>query len=410
MSGGDDRWRGLIAAAAVLSFLMTVVSLIVGGRLAGPRPTGVDSYSDGPLGHQVAFKLVDRLGYEVTRQNRAYHDTDVTLFIEPASINESTDFGDVFLVDVLDERSALELASIVVLPKWRLGLNGEVSEASGSLMSLSQIVAPGTEVVWHHTGEMSTDPVRREEHGSLGDFVLELPWRQAIVTPEGFESVLGPEDSSLVVISQDRTRIIVSDPDIFHNFNIQRADHAALIDAIVGASIVGDAAAIDEVFHGHANVPSLGHLLSQFPAVLLVVQGVTLCLLVFLFGFRRFGVPRKEVVDWEHGPLETVEVSANVLALGQSVARLAAEYTRRAIDECAETLGLKGTTVRERAIRLDALMTRQGLEPAAVATLDGAARLSASTRQQAESIRVARRAYDLRTAMLRAPTLKGSDT
>lgn len=395
MTALGRRWRTLIAAGAVLSFLATVASLLVGGRLAGPRPTGMDSYSKGPLGHEVAYKLLNELDYQVTRQHTAYHQTDVALFIEPSFMTKSTSHGDVFLTDVLEERSALKLASIVVLPKWRVNADGEVTEASEALLDLQSVVAPGVDLVWRNAGEMTTEPVRYEEEGSLGSFTVELPWRQSIVTPEGFEALLGAEDEALVVVSQDTTRFIVSDPDIFHNFNIQRADHARLVEAILSAAIHGDAAAVDEVFHGHAQLPSLGHSLSRFPAFLVVAQGVALCLMVFLFGFRRFGAPRIERVRWERGPLEAVEVSAEVLAIGQPPTTIAAEYVRRAIQECAERLGLTAKNLRDRAARIDKLLVRRGLDPTAVLTLNQAARLENSNQSLVVSLHVARKAHRL---------------
>ena len=400
MSAQDRRWRGLIAGGAVLSFLAMVASLIVGGRLAGPRATGIDSYSKGPLGHKVAYKMLDELGYGITRQHTPYHHTDVALFLEPATSIKSTAYGEVFLRDVLDERTELALASIIVLPKWRMGFDGEVSAASLELVQLANVVVPGTQLVWRNTGDPSAEVVRYEERGPLGEFVVELPWRQSIVTPEGFESLLGPEDDSLVVMSQDQTRVIVSDPDLFHNFNVQRGDHALLIDALLHASIQGDAVALDEVFHGHAETPSLGQLLSSFPAVLLVVQGVALCLLVVLFGYRRYGVPQTQAIQWERGPLETVEVSAGVLSIGESPASIAVEYVKRAIADSAERLGLKGKNLRERATRVDEVLTERGLTPTAVSTLREARGLGQSTRRPAASLRVAQEAYELRLKLL----------
>lgn len=409
MSESDDRRRALIAVGAVLSFLAMAASLVVGSRLTEPRGTGADSYSKGPLGHQVALELLDRLGYQIARQHQAYHYTDTTLYIAPHGDEASTEFGALWLDDVLDERTEYELASIVVLPKWRFDGTGTVLEVDHRVGQVASAVAYGAEVVWSRQGERSTEPIIHEETGTLGEYSLALPWRQSIVVPDGFESLLGPDESSLVAISNDQTRMIVADPDIFHNFNIQRADNAALVDAIVGSTIRGDAAAVDEVFHGHASVRSLGEALGEFPAVLLVVQGILLCLLAFAFGFVRFGVPRPEVVQWEHGPLEPVHVSANVLALGQSPNVVAAEYARRAVHECADALGVEGLDLHARATGLDRVMTERGLEPAAQETLREAARLSDVGDAQ-QGLSLARSAYALRRSLRGHVGLTGEES
>ena len=387
----------LIAIGAVSSFLAMAVSLVAGSRLVEPRATGSDSYSRGPLGHEITLKLLNRLGYRVARQQQAYHYTDTTLFIAPDNVSASTEFGSLSLEDVLDERSAYELASIVVLPKWDHDRMGTVREVDHRVGQVADAVANRL-VVWSREGDRTTEPVVRKEEGALGEYSLALPWRQSIVVPEGFESLLGPDESSLVAISDDHTRVIVSDPDIFHNFNIHRADNAALVDAILGWTIRGDAAAIDEVFHGHASVRSLGEALGRFPAVLLVVQGVLLCLLTFVFGFVRYGVPRAAVVEWEHGPLEPVHVSANVLALGQSPNVVAAEYARRAVHDCADLLGLEGLDLYARATRLDRAMAERGLEPSAQETLREAARLADISDAQ-QGLRLANMAYALRRSL-----------
>lgn len=387
--------RAGVVILAVLSFLLMVASLVVGGRLAQPRATGVDSYSRGPLGHQASYHLLNRLGYKVVRQHQPYHHTDVAFFIEPATFVSSTQYGTLLLDDLLAERSELGLASIIVLPKWKLDGDAKVAEAGLAASRLAEIVAPGSTLVWDDEAENRTERRTSRVEGLLGTFELDLPWRQSIVTPEGFETLVGTDEAAIVIMSMDRTRVVVSDPDVFHNFNVQRADHAALVDAILGGAIRGDAAAIDEVFHGHAEVPSLGQLLSEFPAVLLVVQGVLLALFVVIFGYRRFGLTESAPIRHERGPLESVEVSATALAIGQSERRIAWVYARRAVQECAEALGVHGATLAERAARVDAYRAERGRPAEAVSVLADAAMLRSSRRRPGLGAQVAGRAHAL---------------
>src|SRR5690606_35346621 len=206
------------------------------------------------------------------------------LFIEPGGTEAIVDGERVTLEDALRERADAGLASIVVLPKWSWQL-GEAAPDEGAQDVLSAAL-PGATLV---RAEPINEPMRnRSATGSLGEHAISIPWLQTI---EGHDEALLSSEGRAIVVRRTDGGIVLSDPDLVHNWNLHRADHARLVLDVIrmAGESAGDAVVIDEVFHGHGERRSLGSALGEFPAGLLEVHAAFVVPRPARVGSRRVG-------------------------------------------------------------------------------------------------------------------------
>jgi hypothetical protein len=188
--------------------------------------------------------------------------------------------------------------------------------------------------------------------------------------------------------------LVVSDPDLVHNWNLQRADHARVALDVVREAGEGDAVAIDEVFHGHGERRSLGAALGEVPTVYVTAHALGVLLLVVWIGSRRFG-RAQDLAKLGHGPAESIAVSAFVLSEGRPIETLAARYVHEQLADLAERLGLApGRSPAEQAAHIDRVAARRGVEKPSAASL--LARAGALGRSPAEALALCQAAHDLR--------------
>lgn len=422
------RVRQIVLAVGIISFLATVVVFLWGGLLVEPEPMQRDSYGRGVLGHRALVEALDEMGFSVTRLRRGrYREVHPpVLFIEPAV--KVAQVGQVrYALDrVLKTRGEAGLSSVVVLPKWEpLGrslTNDRVEAASHSSVeavlraafpdaaTLPTIIRLGTA-----TGESTPTVVE----GSLGRFTVDLPHIQGLVAPAGVEVLLGTAAAALVIEVPSTGVVVVADPDLVHNWNVQRGQNANVLAALIRNRLSTETIFVDEVFHGHGRELSLGEALGSFPAVLLTAHGLVLALLFVVAGMSRFGPPREAPEPYERGPREVIDTAAVVLGAGQPAGRLVADYVEHVLLDLTVRLGIHDAgDAKGRATVIDKVARRRGEPEEATRLLELAWALNvggkAKGKKVGEALRVARRAHLLRARLLREggrpPTARRSST
>jgi hypothetical protein len=394
-----DRTRAIVIALASLSLVASIAVLVFGRDLAPPPAQPRDSYGRGPLGHRAWAETLQALGVHVVRWTRSsYEDVSAPLFIiEPDHATyDAPDGRTVSIADLCTARSAAGRLTVLVLPKWHIGALGNV--APDDAWRVREVLAgtpfEGAQLVWQSRLTSDRDEITASS-AVFGERHLEIPWPQTVIGPTPLLS--GPTGSFIAADPSGRT-FLVSDPDLLHNFDVQRADHAAIAHEFVTEVLQTDTIVVDEVFHEHVETRSLAQIFSHFPGVLALLHGGLVVLVVLLYGRRRFGPPRVDPAPYGRGPREVIDVAAGVLASGQSVERLAPRYVEQVILDAHRRLGLaEGKSLAQKAAALDATLTRRGLLPDAVRLLETS---QSATRETA--LALATRATQLRESLLGA--------
>lgn len=351
-----DRVRRIVVVIAMLSVVAMTAGLLFGEKLTEPAAGETDSYGKKELGHHALVALLERLGKHVIRMRdpRYGEVTTPVLFLEPR--DEAVVDGQRFsLEEVVRERVDKGLPTCVVLPKWTMKGRRAVHDDARKAV-IRALRAGGDDLDDAPTSAASAE-------GDIGSFALEMPEPSWLHADDPWEVVLASGDEAFVV--RRGPLVVVSDPDVIHNFNIHRKDHALLIDALFSRVLVSDTLTIDEVFHGHGERLSLSKALSQFPAVLLPVHGMLLAFVLVFYGWTRFGAPLATDKVLRRGPVESMSVVAAVLARGRNVASLAAQYVDALMGDLADAYGIAPGPMMDRAVKLDALATDMGVLPRA---------------------------------------------
>jgi hypothetical protein len=394
-----DRTRSIVIGLACLSLFATIAVLVFGRQLAPPPAQPRDSYGRGPLGHRAWVETLSALGVHVVRWTRPdYDDVSAPLFvIEPeASEYTAPDGTHISLGELCESRSSLGRMTVIVLPKWTIGMLGSIGpELPGRVQgTLDGTPFAGTQIVWPRHITATRDEITASSP-TLGDRHLEIPWPQTVV---GAVPVLTGPTGSFIVSHTDARTFLIADPDLLHNFDVQRADHAALAHDFVTEVLHADTIVVDEVFHEHVETRSLAQAFAHFPGALALVHGTMLVLVVLLYGRKRFGPPRPMPAPYGRGPREVIEVASGVLASGQSIERLAPRYVEQVILDAHRRLGLsEGKTLAQKAAALDALLVRRGKLADATRLLETS---QSATRDTA--LPIATRAAHLRESLLGA--------
>ncbi len=399
-----ERTRAIVVALGTVSLVATIVILVFGRSLAPPPAQPRDSYGRGPLGHRAWVETMQALGVHVVRWTQPDYDsvTAPLFLIEPdAASIEAPDGRTVTIADLCRERAAAGRLTVIVLPKWKLGALGDV--APEQTWRVEELLAgtpfESAQLVWQ-PGVTADRTIIAATSPRLGARTLEIPWPQTVA---GATPVVTGPTGSFVLASPDERTFLVSDPDLLHNFDVQRADHAALTYDFVTMILHADTIVVDEVFHEHVETRSLAQLFARFPGVLALVHGGLVVLVVLLYGRRRFGPPRAEPMVYGRGPREIIEVAAGVLAAGQSIDRLAPRYVEQVLLDAHRRLGLtEGKTLAQKAAALDARLVRRGLAPDAVRLLETSHRATRDT-----ALALAARAARLRESLLGVKAAEG---
>jgi hypothetical protein len=224
------------------------------------------------------------------------------------------------------------------------------------------------------------------------------------------ESVLHERDGALIVRVLARGPgkvLIVSDPDVAHSFNVQRGDHAELWLKLFRDYLHSDTVVVDEVFHGHGELPSLGAALGRFPTVLIPLHALLLGLLLVWASVQPFGPRSAPAAAFGRGPAEAIRAGSSVLIAGLGSAELATSYVARVLEDIGLRLGVEGPGEAALAERIDALAVRRGCRPRAAILNESAEKLRSGRASARESLRLARAAWIFRQELLDAGGARG---
>lgn len=396
-----DRTRLVATWIAILSLVATVVAIVWGRKLAPPRPTARDSFSSGPLGHKAFFETLAALRFPIVRWQQG-DPTEVpgTLFIvEPDAAYVEVDGLELDLAELVDARIAAGRRTVVVLPKWRTTSLGYAEVEDPALADeLLESVWPGASLVHHGAPEATpTSFTGRGERVHAVDLSLPFP-----ATIDGGDRPVLEVDRGRVVISDAKRLIfVVADPDLVHNFNVQRAHHALFWSRFVREELGGGALVLDETFHGHRRTRSIAEALGEWPGVLLLGQMFLVGIVILLMNRVRFGKPMAAAAAHGRGPREAISVSALVLGTGQPLGRLGVAYVEHAVDDLHRRLGLPdATSVEAKATAIDDVAVRRGLARDAEAALATARAARAERRAAQQAYAAARRIHAHRQVLL----------
>ena len=399
------KWgRRAILTLAFLSVGSTVATMLYGSRLVPLTPTQSDSFGYGPIGHHAFSETMKRLGLHVvqSRGDRFEGPASPMLFIEPET-RARVEGKERTLADALEARAQAARPTIVVLPKWDLFAGASEPFVSPAIGPVKETLAAvfgrdGNVPTARVTLAESTDALELTElYGMLGTYRVQVPDLQVLTTLPPRATVLLESPHGAVVLAAADGTVVVSDPDLIHNYNFHRADHAALWWTLL-TDYESDTIVIDEVFHGHGKTHSLSRALGEFPAVLLVAHLLLLLLLLAILGSKRFG-PALPPFAHGHGPREAIEVAAHVLADGQPTGLLVEEYVEQVLLDLHERLGLppKGT-LEARAAAIDEVAAHRRQAPEATQLLEAARAIG--PKSHAESWRIAHAAHGYRQRLL----------
>jgi hypothetical protein len=401
------RARAAIIVIAVVSLIATVVTLLYGQRLQEPGPDGIDSFGRKAIGHRALVEFYEAAGIHtlVDREGLHAHATAPMLFIEPR-LEVEVDGRRLRLEEVLAARKRKGLDSIVVLPKWTFGDDDAVVRVSKE-QALQVLHAA---LRYDEALELRREDLPIPETAMLREWTVSssagprrvmLQERQALRITNPFTFVvnplLGSDNTALIVHHHQHNlegvTIIVSDPDLFHNYNLQRGDHGQIALDLLDA-LHSDTVVIDEVFHGHAYHRTLGAALGRFPAVLLIVHGLIVASLFAFAGARNFGRPREPAPE-RRSTDALIELAIRVLLDGRRSLSITTSYVSRVLTSTADRLGIpEAHTPRTRARAIDRLAAERGLEGGAVDLEEDLA--GAKPRNHRNHIALARRAHALR--------------
>jgi hypothetical protein len=397
-TGGDvfsRRARRAVFAIGIVSLLGTFAALLFGARFAEPAPSDVDSYGTGALGHHALGETLQRLGVHVVRlRDGRYSEITAPLaFFEPDD-SEVLVAGRRFqLGEIVADRQARGLSTLVVLGKWRgRGTLVQPADTKALLRVLRAVTGdPGASIRRSAAAqERSTLALRGAEAARID------VWHPQTAEVSGAEVLLAGEAGAVLI--RKGSTVVLTEPDILSNYNLQRADHARLARWLVRDRLGADTLVVDEVFHGHGETPSLTAALGRFPAVLLPLHALVLALLTLIAGWRRFGPVEPAAPAYGRGPAEAIAVGGAVLSVGRAPGRLAVDYVERVIEDLANRLDADAHGAGA-AAWLDALARRRGVTPRAAELLDRASQLALRGSAR-DATRLALAAWTFRSELL----------
>lgn len=392
----------------VLSAAAYLVSMLWGRRLSDIQATPQDSYGNGPIGHRALAEFAEGLGFHVLQNRSSNYAGPETpmLFVAPST--EARVDGHIHeLWRSLDARRDADRPSIVVLPKWDMltgpsgaPIAGEPAHpvAPGHLGQVlrAALSAPGQEPLEEDlltVDEGETFQVT----GLLGEFEVSAADLQVLKKPPANALVLLETEAGALALEHDGV-LLLTDPGLLLNYNLHRSDHGALVAALL-AYHTADTIIIDETFHGHGRSYSLGAALGEFPAILIVVQGIVVLLLLLASGMHRFGPPAGRRMR-DGGPGALITVTGQVLADGTPSVNLVHLYLVALFDDLLHrnNTNPEGLPNSEKARLTDGIANRFGVPAKAEDLLLRAGSLPRGA--DAEAFAVAREAHEFYRRLL----------
>ncbi|TNE49066.1 MAG: hypothetical protein EP343_14460 [Deltaproteobacteria bacterium] len=427
-----SRTSWLLACVSGFLVLLAVVMALYGQKRYDTSATPKHSYSNHVLGHKALTSFLRQFNINVVRMHsprRLVHAKAPLFLIEPIG-RLTFDNKTISLSHVVKQRLDAGLSTVLVMNKWNrtrgpgkgdtyrrvssvsieFALNQMLPKTLSQQMSVFQerierksdgkkLEWTSLKEVWNPTGELAS----RKDQAQLSLSVAG-PQFFSVLTPENWEVLLGQRNRALLLRyrnAQGGSLLLLSDPDLIHNFNLQRGENSVALLGMVRDVLKADTILVDEVFHNQVKQFSLARELGRFPRSLLVIHGLLLWLLFVWAGSRRFGKPVQLEQARQHGPKEVIEITSWVLVCGQKPSRLASLYVRRVLEDLAERLGLGHMGTPRQLEQIDTLAERWGTPPEAADLYNKAVALNQRQRASwSEVMRLVRRAWSFREKLL----------
>ena len=278
----------VVIGVAVISLVVAIVLTLLGPTQKFSAAS--DGYSVSAIGHKGLVTLLAKLDVPVvlSRNNssaKARH--GLLIIAEPKIAEKET------------ERLKALIASspaniLVVLPKWYGFANGEgrwIDDAElKDLGEVDQVLA----AIGLEDGNLLARDAPSMQW--LADDLPQPKLRASVqtiavraVTP----AISDRERALLGHYEHDgKTIWILTDPDVINNAGLSHPENAQLAITLIDRLRNGGPVVFDETVHGHAQTPSLLHVLFEFPLVLATMQVLICALLVVWAAMVRFGPKR----------------------------------------------------------------------------------------------------------------------
>lgn len=316
-----------------------------------------DTFSISAIGHKALMHMLEEQGFDVTqsryRSQEIVWRSDLLLLAEPHLM--AGDHSNKQLLKKYRKMIAANSgATLLVLPKrdgvkdryhpeW-LGASfmmhpsdiDYVLLATGmDHVKLSRTSRPASSIGWLSSVEGVS---------SLQMATSEIEDVQLILPAEGVEPLISSSYGVLLarVSSKltDKPIYLLSDPDLIATHGLHRAENALVVEQIVRLAMPSKSGdlIIDEVIHGHEQIPPFEKRLFRFPLLPMTLQ-VGL-LLVFLFWklLCRFGPPLPFSREREAGKAFMIEHTAMLLKEGGHLGYTTERYVWMVLQDTARTL------------------------------------------------------------------------
>ena len=281
----------IIVGVGLVSLVVTVILTVMGPD--AKYSAGTDGYSVSAIGHKGLVELLQKLDMPVvlSRNDSAMKSKNGVLVIAAPKI-----------ADKENERLKALIATaphnvLVVLPKW-YGYANDEGRWVGAV-DLQPLV--DVEAVLTAIGLTGDNPVSRTPISPLWapskELVLPRPkikLQAQAVADELVEPVIDDGQRALLSHFEHEGKQIwlLADPDVINNAGLRSPENAQLAVALIDKLREGGPVVFDETVHGHAQAPSLVHVLFEFPLVLATMQVLICALLVLWAAMVRFGPKR----------------------------------------------------------------------------------------------------------------------
>jgi hypothetical protein len=359
-------WLVVLAAASALG---AILLLAFGEEIAQSSSAGPNTYSYSAIGYRAAYTFLRTGGMPVARSRdpgmRELDAWSVVVLAEPVGVTGRVETTQVraFLADV--ERRGLP--AIVILPKWAwqaspmnpAWIEGAVPERDAGTEAMKAVLgedAPETALT------KLASPIDGARRGFRGEqYDLELAAPQLLLPSPRLEPLVAGEDGVLVArLRRDGTALfVVSDPDLFNNQGLGRADHAALLLDLVSQVPGVRSVVFDETIHGYENRAELLSWLLTFPALPITLHLALVGALAVWVGASRFGSPRRSEESLREGRERFVDTAARAMIGSGGEASSLGRYWSHTLEAVADALHLPPLEPADRLERLAVLAARR---------------------------------------------------
>lgn len=379
----NSRRQPFKKPAIVLIFGYGAFSLLFAvllGWLTDPREDvqsiDTDTFSESAIGHGALADLLDDQGYwtRISRWESGKEARFASLLIlaEPHVMAG----GDEELLRKMQTTLANSPQTLLVLPK-RDGLPSDNSWEENWIGAVMHVPEYDVQLVLD-TAKITTTPKRvwrpaSELSWSSSDATLgttpNMPDMQLLRPSAKLEPLIWNEQGILFARVKDGGSsggelYVLSDPDIIANHGLHEVENATLaINIIERARRPRGRIVIDEVLHGHEQIPTLWQQLLRFPMVLGTAQVALLLFFAIWAGVLRFGPARRERESYAAGKRFFIDNTAELLTLGGHSAYMLERYVWMVLTEVAFKLNAPSQLERSQmVIWLQQQADRKGVE------------------------------------------------